>query len=39
MRVDAVDDQSIERPLKLQVGYLSLLKVQPESWDLACAAR
>ena len=39
MRVDAVNDQTIERSLKLQVGYLSLLKMQPESWNFACDAR
>jgi hypothetical protein len=39
MRMDAVNDQTIERSLKLQVGYLSLLKMQPESWDFAYDAR
>ena len=39
MRVDAVNDQSIERSLKLQVGYLSLLKMQPQPWDFTCDAR
>jgi hypothetical protein len=39
MRVDAVNDELIERSLELQVRYLSLLKVQPESRHLARDAR
>jgi hypothetical protein len=31
MRVDAVHDEFVERSLELQVRYLSLLEVQPES--------
>jgi len=33
-----MSDKSVERPLKLEVGYLSLFKMQPESWDFALDA-
>jgi len=42
MRVDTIDDQFVERSLKLEVRYLSFLKVQPESRELSrgvCRAR
>ena len=39
MRVDAVDDEFVEWSLELQVRYLSLLEVQPESRHPARVAR
>jgi len=42
MPVDHINDKVVERSLKLEVRYLSFLKVQPESGDLirgVCCAR
>jgi hypothetical protein len=39
VRVDAINDEFVERSFELEVRYLSLLKVQPQSWDSARDAR
>jgi hypothetical protein len=39
VRVDAINDEFIERSFELEVRYLSLLKVQSQSWNLARDAR
>jgi hypothetical protein len=39
VRVDAINDEFVERSFELEVRYLSLLKVQPQSRDPARDAR
>ena len=39
VRVDAINDEFVERSLELEVRYLPLLEVQPQSWDPARDAR
>jgi hypothetical protein len=39
MRVDAINDEFVERPFELEVRYFSLLKVQPQSRNPARDAR
>ena len=35
VRVDAINDEFVEWSLEFQVCHLSLLEVQPQSWNLA----